>query len=68
MAYTALKPCSFGGQDFKIGDIVPRARVIPRMAKRYLMMGVIADAPDSAASSNASASAVKKSKAAARDG
>lgn len=43
MAYVALKPCCFAGQNFKIGEIVPDAIVHPGNANNLVKMGVIAE-------------------------
>ena len=33
MAYTALKPCGFAGQKFKIGETIPEELILPGAAK-----------------------------------
>jgi len=43
MAFLALKPCSFGGQKFQIGDKIPAALIRPEMVKRLADMGKIAE-------------------------
>lgn len=43
MAYVALKPCCFAGQNFKIGETVPDAIVHPGNANNLVKMGVIAE-------------------------
>ncbi len=50
MAYIALKPCSFGGRQFKIGEEVPDGFVLPEMAKRLIGMDKIAAEPDAVSS------------------
>lgn len=44
MAYTALKPCKFAGQEFRVGDAVPEEIVQPGAAKNLIKAGVIASA------------------------
>lgn len=43
MAYVALKPCSFAGHKFKIGDNVPLEVLQPGSIKNLLKMGLIVD-------------------------
>lgn len=42
MAYTALKPCSFAGNRYKIGEIVPDEVIQPGAEKNLVKMGVLA--------------------------
>lgn len=42
MAYTALKPCKFAGQAFKIGEHIPDELVQPGAAKNLIKASVIA--------------------------
>jgi hypothetical protein len=42
MDYTALKPCRFGGNAYRIGETVPGEAVASSMAKRLTAGGVIA--------------------------
>lgn len=44
MAYIALKPGTFGGQSFKIGDTVPEKFLLPGAIKNLVKMGKIASA------------------------
>lgn len=44
MAFIALKPCSFGGQSFRIGDQVPQDLVLPEMKRRLISMGFLVEA------------------------
>ncbi len=44
MAYIALRPCSFGGGKFYVGDAVPDALIRPEMVKRLISVGVITEA------------------------
>ncbi len=53
MAYIALKPCSFGGRQFKIGEEIPTGFVLPEMTKRLVGMGKIAERPDAGLSQKA---------------
>lgn len=46
MAYVALKPCSFAGQSFRIGEIVPDELIHPGAVKNLLTMKVIAITED----------------------
>lgn len=43
MAYVALKPCRFAGQDFKIGEEIPDGIVHPGAANNLVKMQVIAE-------------------------
>ncbi len=43
MTYIALRPCSFGGEKFYVGDIVPTALIRPEMVKRLITAGVITE-------------------------
>lgn len=43
MAFIALKPCSFGGQSFRIGDQVPQDLVLPEMKRRLISMGYLVE-------------------------
>ena len=43
MAYLALKPCSFAGQSFKIGENIPADLVQPGAAENLVKMGIIAE-------------------------
>lgn len=43
MAYKALKPCSFAGQKFKIGDIVPESVFVPGAISRMIAAGKVAE-------------------------
>ena len=42
MAYTALKPCKFAGQGFRVGEIVPDELVHPGAGKNLIKAGVLA--------------------------
>lgn len=42
MAYVALKPCSFAGQSFRIGDSVPGELIHPGAANNLVKMNIIA--------------------------
>lgn len=53
MAYVALKPCSFAGQRFRIGETVPAEVIQPGAARNLVKMGLIAD--DGAANTMAAA-------------
>lgn len=46
MAYIAVKPCRFAGQNFKVGDSVPAAALQPGAAHNLVKMGIIARADD----------------------
>lgn len=43
MAFIALKPCSFGGKSFRIGDQVPHDLVLPEMKRRLISMGFLVE-------------------------
>lgn len=43
MAFIALKPCSFGGKSFRIGDQVPHELVLPEMKRRLISMGFLVE-------------------------
>ena len=43
MAFYALKPCTFAGQGFKIGDTIPEDLVLPGAIRRLKTEGVIAE-------------------------
>lgn len=42
MAYTAIKPCRFAGQSFKVGESVPAEVIQPGAAQNLVKMGIIA--------------------------
>lgn len=42
MAYTALKPCKFAGQKFRIGETIPEELVQPGAAKNLIKAAIIA--------------------------
>lgn len=42
MAYIALKPCTFAGQKFKIGDSIPGDVLLPGAIKNLVKMEIIA--------------------------
>ena len=44
MTYIALKPCTFAGQKFKIGDNIPNEVIVPGAVKNLVKMEVIAPA------------------------
>ncbi len=46
MAFIALKPCSFGGEKFLIGDTIATSLVRPEMIKRLKKMGILVEAPE----------------------
>lgn len=50
MTYIALKPCSFAGQKFKIGDKIPGGCILPGAAKNLVKMEKIALADGAGAS------------------
>ena len=41
MVFIALKPCRFGGTDYKIGDSIPQEKVFPERAEALHQMGII---------------------------
>ncbi len=45
MAFIALKPCSFAGKQFKIGEAIPDGLVLPEVAPRLIKLGKIAEMP-----------------------
>ena len=45
MSYVALKPCSFAGQSFKVGQPVPLEVLQPGAAKNLVKMAVLAPTP-----------------------
>ena len=47
MAYTALKPCNFAGQNYRIGEPIPEAVLLPGAIPGLIRMGVIAASDDS---------------------
>ena len=47
MAYTALKPCNFAGQNYRIGEPIPEALLLPGAIPGLIRMGVIAASDDS---------------------
>lgn len=46
MAYIAVKPCRFAGQNFKVGERVPAAALQPGAAHNLVKMGIIAREED----------------------
>lgn len=42
MTYIALKPCSFAGQAFRIGEEIPEILLLPEAINGLVKMGVIA--------------------------
>lgn len=46
MAYKALKPCSFAGQKFRIGEIVPDSVLVPGAIARMIAAGKIAESAE----------------------
>ena len=44
MSYIALKPCTFAGQKFKIGESVPGEYILPGAAKNLVKMQIISPA------------------------
>ena len=49
MAYIALKPCTFAGQKFKIGDSIPAEVLLPGAIKNLVKMEKIASTDASGA-------------------
>ena len=47
MAYTALKPCNFAGQNYRIGEPIPEALLLPGAIPGLIRMGVIAASDES---------------------
>lgn len=43
MAFTAVKPCKFAGQRFRIGEEVPAGVIQPGAAKSLIKMGILAE-------------------------
>ena len=43
MAFTAVKPCKFAGQRFRIGEEVPAEVIQPGAAKSLIKMGILAE-------------------------
>ncbi len=43
MAYIALRPCSFAGEKFYVGDVVPNALIRPEMVRRLIAAGVVTE-------------------------
>ena len=43
MAYIALKPCSFAGKSYRVGNPIPDGAIIPGAIKRLIQAGVIAE-------------------------
>lgn len=41
MVFVALKPCRFGGTDYKIGENIPADRVLPEKVEALRAMGII---------------------------
>lgn len=41
MVFIALKPCRFGGMDYKIGDSIPQEKVLPERVEALHQMGII---------------------------
>lgn len=50
MAYIALKPCTFAGQKFKIGESIPGDVLLPGAIKNLVKMEIIASTDASGAS------------------
>lgn len=48
MSYIALKPCTFAGQKYKIGEEIPAETVHPGSRENLVKMGLIAARGDSA--------------------
>lgn len=46
MAYTALKPCNFAGNRFKVGEMVPDELVHSGAAKKLVKAGVLASSEE----------------------
>ena len=46
MAFTALKPCKFAGQRFRIGEEIPADVIQPGAAKNLIKMGIIGERKD----------------------
>jgi len=43
MAFIALKPCSFAGKSFRIGEQVPHDLVLPEMKRRLISMDFLVE-------------------------
>ena len=41
MVFIALKPCRFGGTDYKIGESIPAEKVLPEKVEALRAMGII---------------------------
>ena len=41
MVFVALKPCRFGGTDYKIGESIPAEKVLPEKVEALRAMGII---------------------------
>ena len=41
MVFVALKPCRFGGTDYKIGESIPADKVLPEKVEALRAMGII---------------------------
>lgn len=41
MVFVALKPCRFGGTDYKIGESIPAEKVLPEKVEALRTMGII---------------------------
>ena len=41
MVFVALKPCRFGGTDYKIGESIPVEKVLPEKVEALRAMGII---------------------------
>ena len=41
MVFVALKPCRFGGTDYKIGESIPGEKVLPEKVEALRAMGII---------------------------
>lgn len=46
MPYVALKPCSFAGNSYRVGEAVPEEVILPGAAKNLITMGVLATHKD----------------------
>lgn len=46
MVFVALKPCRFGGTDYKIGESIPAEKVLPEKVEALRAMGIITVGPD----------------------
>ena len=52
MPYVALKPCSFAGNSYRVGEAVPDEVILPGAAKNLITMKVIAPQADTTATPN----------------